>query len=75
MSFLSMGLWMVASGIAPAIMPSAYASYWPLVQQQGMVIQTLQTPSITRDISIVTKAGGFGDEFTLRNAVAFLRGA
>lgn len=57
MSFLSMGLWMVASGIAPAIMPSAYASYWPLVQQQGIVIQALQTPSISRDISIVTKLG------------------
>lgn len=56
-SFLSMGLWMVASGIAPAIMPSAYASYWPLLQQRGLKIQALQSPNISRDISIVTKLG------------------
>ena len=33
------------------------------------------TTGDTRDISVVTKAGGFGDEFTLRHAVDFLRGA
>jgi DNA-binding transcriptional LysR family regulator len=53
-SFLSTGLWMTACGMAPTIMPSAYAiySHFP-----NLVVKTLQGPRVSRDIFIVTKKG------------------
>lgn len=53
-SFLSTGLWMSASGMAPSIMPSAYAKYSPYKE---LVIKTLNAPKVSRDIFIVTKKG------------------
>lgn len=57
MSFLSKGIWMAASGIAPAIMPSAYVSYAPESVKRGLVVRPLSAPSVSRDVSIVTKTG------------------
>ncbi len=53
-SFLSTGLWMSASSMAPSIMPSAYATYSPYTE---LVIKTLHGPKVSRDIFIVTKKG------------------
>ena len=53
-SFLSTGLWMSASGIAPSIMPSAYARY---SHYRELVVKKLHTPLVSRDIFIVTKKG------------------
>lgn len=53
-SFLSTGLWMSASGIAPSIMPSAYARY---SHYRQLVIKKLHTPLVSRDVFVVTKKG------------------
>lgn len=53
-SFLSTGLWMSDSGMAPSIMPSAYATYSPY---KALVVKTLNGPKVSRDIFIVTKKG------------------
>ena len=53
-SFLSTGLWMAASRVAPAIMPSAYATY---SKYRSLVIKKLHTPEVSRDVFVVTKKG------------------
>ncbi len=53
-SFLSTGLWMAASGMAPCIMPSAYASY---SHYRELVVQPLHAPKVSRDLYVVTKKG------------------
>ncbi len=53
-SFLSTGLWMTASGIAPSIMPSAYATY---SHYRDLVVQRLQAPLVSRDVFVVTRKG------------------
>ncbi len=53
-SFLSTGLWMAATGIAPAIMPSAYATY---SHYKDLVIKKLHEPTVSRDVFVVTKKG------------------
>jgi DNA-binding transcriptional LysR family regulator len=53
-SFLSTGLWMSASGLAPSIMPSAYATFSPY---RELVIKPLNRPKVSRDVYVVTKKG------------------
>ena len=53
-SFQSTALWMVASGLGAAIMPTAYA------RQGGtseLVVKELHEPRVPRDVYIVTKRG------------------
>ncbi|MES2509932.1 MAG: LysR family transcriptional regulator [Pseudomonadota bacterium] len=56
-SFLSTGLWMTASGMAPSIMPSAYATFSQYVYTRELVVKPLGTPKVSRDIFVVTKKG------------------
>lgn len=53
-AFLSTALWMTQSGLGCSIMPSAYArnGAYP-----DLVVQRLQQPTVSRDISLVTKRG------------------
>lgn len=53
-SFLSTALWMVACGMAAAIMPSAYARQSAYGE---LVIKTLYEPRLPRDVYLVTKRG------------------
>ena len=53
-SFLSTGLWMSASGLAPSIMPSAYATCSPY---RDLVVKPLNEPQVSRDVYVVTKKG------------------
>ena len=53
-SFLSTGLWMTASGMAPSIMPSAYATQ---SGHTGLVVKTLTAPRVSRDVFLVTRKG------------------
>ncbi len=53
-SFLSTGLWMSASGLAPAIMPSAYAT---CSHYKELVVKKLHDPLVSRDVFVVTKKG------------------
>ena len=53
-SYLSTALWMVEAGQGVAIMPSAYARD---SQARRMVVHRLTRPTVSRDISIVTKRG------------------
>lgn len=53
-SFQSTALWMVASGLGPAIMPSAYAAH---AADPRLVIKPLGEPVVRRDIYIVTRRG------------------
>lgn len=52
-SFQSTSLWMTACGLAPCIMPSAYALQSAYRDQ--LVVKVLQEPRVSRDIYIVTK--------------------
>ena len=56
-SFLSTGLWMTASGMAPSIMPSAYATYSQYAYTRELVVRPLGQPKVSRDIFVVTKKG------------------
>ncbi|MBL0422684.1 LysR family transcriptional regulator [Ramlibacter sp. AW1] len=51
-SFQSTALWMVASGLGPAVMPSAYARH---AADARLVIKPLSQPVVRRDIHIVTR--------------------
>jgi DNA-binding transcriptional LysR family regulator len=53
-SFLSTALWMTAAGLGASIMPSAFATY---SGDEQLVIKTLTSPRVSRDISVVTKRG------------------
>ena len=53
-SFLSTSLWMTASGIAPSIMPSAYAT---CSHHKELVVKKLHGPLVSRDVFVVTKKG------------------
>ena len=53
-SFLSTALWMTASGLGPSVMPSAFALHSP---HQDLVVRTLGSPRVSRDVSVVTKRG------------------
>ena len=53
-SFLSTALWMTAAGLGASIMPSAFATYSGDAQ---LVVKTLTSPRVSRDISVVTKRG------------------
>ncbi|MES2191494.1 MAG: LysR family transcriptional regulator [Pseudomonadota bacterium] len=56
-SFLSTGLWMTASGMAPSIMPSAYATFSQYAYTRELVVRRLGMPKVSRDIFVVTKKG------------------
>lgn len=53
-TFLSTALWMTACGLGPAIMPSAYAR---ASGHRDLVVKKLTHPSVSRDISVVSKRG------------------
>lgn len=53
-SFQSTALWMVASGMGVAIMPTAYVRQ---SAYQNLVVQVLHEPHVPRDVYIVTKRG------------------
>lgn len=53
-TFLSTALWMTQSGAGPSIMPTAYAR---ASQHKDLVVRTLRSPVVSRDISLVTKRG------------------
>lgn len=52
-SFLSTALWMTASGLGAAVMPSAYARS----SRHDLLVRKLHAPVVSRDISLVTKRG------------------
>lgn len=53
-SFQSTALWMTASGMGPAIMPTAYARQSAYSQ---LAVKVLHEPKVPRDLYIVTKRG------------------
>jgi DNA-binding transcriptional LysR family regulator len=52
-TFLSTALWMTASGVGVALMPSAYARARP----GQLAVRKLVSPAVARDISLVTRRG------------------
>ncbi|VWX61895.1 LysR family transcriptional regulator [Burkholderiales bacterium 8X] len=55
-TFLSTAIWMAQYGMGVAVIPSAYAMRSP---ERGLVVRKLTEPVVSRDISIVTKRGGW----------------
>ncbi len=53
-SFLSTALWMTGAGMGVSIMPSAFAMS---SANPDLVVKTLASPRVSRDISLVTKRG------------------
>lgn len=53
-SFLATALWMTGSGMGASIMPAAYVTY---SRDPGLVVKTLTSPKVSRDISVVVKQG------------------
>ena len=53
-TFLSTAVWMAEAGLAPAIMPSAYARD---AAAKGMAVIALTAPKVTRNICLIQKRG------------------
>lgn len=53
-SLLSTALWMTACGMAPSVMPAAYARYG---NDPSVVAKPLVGPKVSRDIYVLVKAG------------------
>ena len=53
-SFLSTALWMTGAGLGASIMPSAFAAW---SNDTSLVVKTLTSPKVSRDIFVVTKRG------------------
>ncbi|MBN9410482.1 MAG: LysR family transcriptional regulator [Burkholderiales bacterium] len=53
-ALLSTALWMTACGVAPSVMPAAYATYG---NDPDIVARPLVRPAVSRDIYVLVKAG------------------